>query len=154
MRIILRESADAQQAVQDARAFIPIYRTQLAVADGEVPITPQVRLVNHDVVGAVHRLELVLAAFQLHRGKHILPIVVHVAARLPQIEPRNVGRVDQIVAVFDVLFAPEILDQESHQSALRMPEDQARTDFILDGNQVEFFPDLAMIAAFDLFKTR
>ena len=85
MRVILSEAANPQQTVEDTCTFVPVDGPQFAIADGEVSVTAQMRLVDHDMERTIHRLELVLAVFHLHRGEHVVAIVVDVAAGLPEV---------------------------------------------------------------------
>ena len=98
MRIILGESAHAQEAMQYARAFVPIHSAKLGQAHRQLAITAQARLVNQDVARAIHRLQLIVGLFDLDRAEHILAVKIGVPAGLPQIQAHDVRRVDQIVA--------------------------------------------------------
>ncbi len=138
--------------MEDARPLVAIDRPEFPIADGEVAIAAQMGFVDHDVVRAVHRLELILAALQLHGGEHVFAIVVDVAAGLPEIQARHVRRIDEFVPVLDVLLAPEILDEQPDGGAFRMPQHEPGADLILNGNQVQFFADFPVVAAFDFFQ--
>ena len=75
------------------------------------------------------------------------------AAGFPR-SSRATWGVHQFVAVLNMLLTPEIFDQQPDRRALGMPEHQARTDFILDRDQVEFFAELSVVSPLDLFQFR
>ncbi len=62
-------------------------------------------------------------------------------------------RIDQFVAVFDVLLPPEILDEQPDRGALGVPQHEPGTDFVLHGDQIQFLADLAVVAPLDFFQT-
>ena len=64
--IILREAAHAEEAVQRARALVPVDSPELGPAQGEVAVRARAVLVDEHVEGAVHRPYLVLRALDLH----------------------------------------------------------------------------------------
>src|SRR5262249_6073636 len=49
VRVVLRKSPDAQEAVKDARTFVTVNRTQFSPAEGEVPVTPELGFVDQDM---------------------------------------------------------------------------------------------------------
>ena len=61
-------------------------------------------------------------------------------------------RVQELVAVLQVLDAPEILDCQAHAGALGVPVDEPRAGFLVDGVQVELLAQLAVIALLDLLQ--
>ena len=65
MGIILREAAHAGHAVQFAGLLVAIDGAELGQADGQIAIAARLRLVNVDVMRAVHRLEQ--KTFLLHQ---------------------------------------------------------------------------------------
>ena len=85
MRIVLREAAHPQQAMEHARPFVSVDRSQFAIADGQIAVTAQMRLVDHDVERTVHRLELILAVFHFHGNEHVVAVIIDVAAGFPEI---------------------------------------------------------------------
>ena len=138
--------------MQDACAFVSIHGPQFAVANRKIPIAPQTGLINHDVVRAVHRLELIFAALDLHGCEHVFTVVIDVPAGFPKIESRDVGRIDQLVPVLNVLLTPEVLDEEPDCSSFGMPEDETGTDFILNGDEIQFLSHFPMVAPLDFFQ--
>ncbi len=152
MGIILRESAHSHEAVEDPGPFVPIDGAQLAISDGEISIASQVRLVDHDMVRAIHRLELVLAALQPHGGKHVFPVVLEVTAGFPKIKAGRMRGVDQVVPIANMLLAPKVFDLQTDDRPLWMPEHETRADFILNTDQIQFFPDFSVVTALNLFQ--
>ena len=57
MGVVLRQAADAQHAVQLSRLFVPVHRSELGQPYRQVAIAPLLRLINLDVMRAVHRLQ-------------------------------------------------------------------------------------------------
>ena len=57
VRIVLRETADAEEAVEDAGALVPIDGAELADAQRKVAVRVDLRLKDLDVARAVHRLD-------------------------------------------------------------------------------------------------
>eukprot|EP00965_Chrysotila_dentata_P205571 6183036-Pleurochrysis_carterae.AAC.6 len=82
--------------------------------------------------GAVHWLDLVLRALNLHLVKHTLLVKVKVARGLPQVERRHVWRVQQLIARVDVHLLPAVLNDAAHARAARVPEDEPSTGVRLD----------------------
>ena len=64
--IVLREAPHAEEAVQRARALVPVDSPELGPAQGEVAVRARAVLVDEHVEGAVHRPNLVLRALDLH----------------------------------------------------------------------------------------
>ncbi len=61
------------------------------------------------------------------------------------------GRVEQLVAAFEMRLAPELLDQQTHAGAAGVPEHQTGSGFILDREQIEILADAPVVAAQGLF---
>ena len=119
VRVVLREAAHAQQAVQHARALVAIDGAEFGQAHRKLAIAAQARFVNQDVAGAIHRLELVVGLFDLDRAEHILAIKIGVAAGLPQIQAHDVRRKDQVVAAAQQFIAQPVFHQLADQAAFR-----------------------------------
>ena len=86
MRVVLREAAHAQQAVEHAGALVAIDGAEFGEAHGQFAIAAQARLENQHVAGAVHGLELVFGFFDFDRAEHVFAIEIRVTAGLPEIE--------------------------------------------------------------------
>jgi len=118
MRVVLRKSTDAQEAMQYARAFIPIHSAKLGQAHRQLAVTAQARFVNQDVAGAIHRLQLIVGLFDLDSAEHVLAVKIRVPAGLPQIQAHDVGRVNQIVAAAQQFVAQPSLPSACGQGRL------------------------------------
>ncbi len=132
MGIVLGKAAHTHQAVHHARPLVAVHRAQLGPADRQFPVAAQLAGVGEHVERAVHRLELVLPLVHLHGAEHALGVEIEVAGGLPEADVGHVGRVEQLVAPFEVSLAPELLDQQTHAGATGVPEHQSSTSFILD----------------------
>ena len=150
--VILGEAAHSQQAVQHAAALIAVDRTAFGIAQRQVAVRTRVALVNVQVEGAVHRLEVILLALDIHRGVHVFFVKVQVPAGFPKLRLADVRRIDKIVVGQHVLLVPEILDQLAHHGSFGMPQNQPGADLIIDAEQVEIAAQLAMVAALGLFQ--
>ena len=62
------------------------------------------------------------------------------------------GRVHEFIAVFLMLFPPEIFDLQPYGRPFGQPQDQARPDLVVHRNQLELLAELAMIPFFDLLE--
>ena len=150
VRVVLGEAPHAHEAVQDARALEAVDRPQLRPAIRQVAVAAQPRLVDRQVERAVHRLQLVLDVLDLDRRVHVRLVVLGVPARLPQVEPRDVRRVHEVVAAREVLVAPVVLDLLADEAALRVPQHEPGPRLVLDREQVELAAELAVVAALRL----
>ncbi len=83
--IVLSETADAQQTVQDAGALVAVDGAELAQAHGQIAVAMQLIAIDQDVAGTVHGLELVFGVVQLHGLEHVLAEKIGVAGGLPQV---------------------------------------------------------------------
>mmetsp|Transcript_16868 Transcript_16868/g.41828 ORF Transcript_16868/g.41828 Transcript_16868/m.41828 type:complete len:320 (+) Transcript_16868:702-1661(+) len=154
VRVVLREAAHAEEAVQRARALVAVDGAQLGPPDRQVAVRGLLVLEDEHVEGAVHRLELVVGALHLHLVEHALLVKVEVARGLPQVHRRHVRRVQQLVAALEVRLLPVSLEQAAHLRALGVPEDEAASRVLLDGEEVEVLADLAVVAPLRLLLER
>src|SRR6266487_4903643 len=153
VRVVLRETADAEQAVKHAAAFIAIDGAKFGKAHGKITIAAQLRFIDEDVAGAVHGLELVVGLFDFDGAKHAVFEKSGVAAGLPEVEAHDVRGEDKVVAALEQFVAEPVLDNLSNEAALGMPEDEAGAGFFLNAEEVELDAELAMVAALGFFKT-
>src|ERR1700722_17677920 len=152
MRIVLRKSAHSQQPVHHAAAFITIYGAQFAQSNRQFAIAVLAVGVNQNVAGAVHGLQTILGVVELHAGEHIFFVVAQVTRRLPPIRAHHLPRVDQSVAPLQILLPHPVLDDHANAPTLGMKENQPRTSELLNAEQVELLPQLAMVALLCLFE--
>ena len=66
--------------------------------------------VDKNMIGAVHRSQLITFVFNFHLIKHILLVEVKVAADLPKISFCHVGRVEKLITPMDVYFLPGVFN--------------------------------------------
>ena len=66
VRVVLRESAHAQQPVHRPAALVAIHRAQLAQPHRQLAIAAQLVAIDQDVARAVHGLEPIFGVVQLH----------------------------------------------------------------------------------------
>src|SRR5229473_3274674 len=152
VRVVLRKAANAQQAVQDAAALVAIDGAEFGETHGKIAVAVKLGFINENVARAVHGLELVPGFFNFDRPEHAVLVEIGVAAGLPEVETHDVRGVDEVVAAFEKFISQPVFDDFADQAALGMPEDQARTGFVLDAEEFELGAELAMIAAFGLFE--
>ena len=147
VRVVLGEATDPHESVQHAAALVSIYRAQLGDAQGQLTVTAQGGAVDLDVEGAVHRLEEVFLIVDFHWGIHAVPVKIEVAAGLPEAGTADMRGIDDAVATAVVNISPVVLDEGAHDTALRVPDDEAGSDLLVNGEEVELAPQGAMITA-------
>src|SRR5258708_18774240 len=147
VRVVLSKAADAEQTVEHAAAFVAIDRAELGKAHRQLAVAAELGLVNQDVAGAIHGLELVIGFFDLYRAEHAVFVIIRVAAGFPEVKAHDVRGVDEVVAALKELFAEPIFDDLANQAALGMPENQPRAGFFLNAEEIEFRAEFAVIAA-------
>ncbi len=152
MGVILGEAADAQQPMHGAGTLVTIHIPQLRIAHRQITVALGRVLVDENVERAVHRFHPVIRVVQLHRGEHVLRVEAFMAADLPQIHPRHVRRIHQLVAALQALVPHPVFHDPAHHGAFGMPEDQSRPGNLLDGEKVELLAQDTMIAALRLLQ--
>ncbi len=109
-------------------------------------------LVDHDVAGAVHRLEVVVDLFDRHRRVHVLVVRLEVPRRLVDLLGRDVRRVDEVIAALELLLLLELLDLVPNHGALWLPEDQSGADLLIHGEEVQLLAQPAVVTLGGLFQ--
>ena len=106
MRVVLRETAHAHQAVQRTRWFVAMNSTEFCKPYREIAVRFQPMLEDLHMTRAIHRLErenpfvLCLLVGALHR-KHVLAIPAPVSGGEPKRGIEHLGRVDLLIFVFE-----------------------------------------------------
>ncbi len=154
VRVVLRESAHAQQAVHHAGALVAVDGAEFAQAHRQIAIAAHLVAIDQNVAGTVHGLELVFGVVQLHGLEHVVAVKIGVAGDLPQIAPHHVRRVDQRIAALQILVAHPVFDDLADAAALGMKEDQAGAGEFLDAEQIELLAELAVVALLGFFQLR
>ena len=149
VRVVLRETAHAHQAVHGARRLVAMHHAEFGKAQGQVAVALQAMLEDLHMARAVHRLQrkpalvLGLVAGGLRR-EHVLAVPVPMAGRFPQHLVEDLRRVD--LAVVAGQAAAHIGDQRLEDGpALRVPEHHAGA-FLLEVEQVELAAEPAVVA--------
>ena len=144
--VILCHPSNPKQTVQHPTALESVHRAQLSDAHGQVSVAAHARLVVHDVEGAVHGPQVVVLPIHVHGGEHALLEELQVSAGFPQRRPTDVGRIHEVVARLVVLLFPEILDDTPDARAFGVPDDEARPDLVMDGEEVELSAEKTVVA--------
>ena len=152
MRIVLGKAAHPHQTVQHPGALEAVDRAQLGIADRQIAVAAQIIFIDRQVEGAVHRFELIFHLLQIHRSEHVLAIKPGMAAGFPQVQLCRVGRVDDLVIVFIMLFQPKIFHHPANPGPFGMPQDQAVADRFLDGKKIEFLAQFTVVPFLGLFQ--
>ena len=150
VRVVLREVADAEQAVELAGFLMAMDEAEFAEAQRQVAVAALLRLVNEHAARAVHRLDGVVFAINL-REVHVVLVVCPVAGRLPELTVQNHRRLDLLVAVAAMDFAPVIDELIADNHAVRMEEREARA-FFVKAEEVKLLAELAMVALLRFFE--
>ena len=126
--IVLREAADAGHADELARLLEAVDGAELGQPHRQVAVAPRLRLVDHDVVRAVHRLEQVpLAVLEFDRRELAVAVVREMARDLVQLDAADVRRIDRFVAALAEFALDVVFQRLANDRPFRQPEDQARS---------------------------
>ena len=135
--VVLREAADAHQAVQRAGPFVAVDRAELVEPQRQLAIAALAAAEDQAVHRAVHRLHVVRAVVHLHRRVHAVLVEVEMARRLEQLAVGEVRREDELVAAGDVTLAAVVLHQLADDRTLRMPDRQTAAELVREAQQIE-----------------
>ena len=148
VRVVLREAARPQEAVQRARSLVAIHRSELRQTDRKITVRAGARAIDQDVERAVHRLGDVLAAvLGFHRGEHVLAVVTEMPAHLPQRGATDVRGEDRLISELQVHLARQVLERLADERTLRVPQRQPRADLVGPRIEVELPAEPPVIAA-------
>ena len=152
MGVVLGETPDPEEAVEDARPLVAVDGAQLRKAHGKLPVASEGRPVHEDVEGAVHGFQVVVLVVYLQGCVHVFAVELEVAAGLPEPGLADVGRIDQRVAGVQVKLPPEVLHQATDPGALRMPADEAGPELVVDGEEAEVSAQLTVVSLGGFFE--
>ena len=138
--------------MHDAGLLIAVHGAQLGPAQRQVAVGALLVLVDHQVKRTVHRLEEVVHVIDGQRSIHVLLVEPEVARGLPQPGLADMRRVEKLIAVLQVLRAPEVLDCQPDPGTLWMPVDETRPGFLVDGVQVELLSEPPVVPLLDLLQ--
>jgi hypothetical protein len=139
VRIVHRQPADAEHAVQCARFLVAVVAGDLGVANREITVAGLDPIV-------------LLLPFHLHRREHHLRVGLEVPRSPEERLPRDVRRVDEIVPAAQQLVLEESPEHELDHRALRVPVDQSRPHILLDAEQVELLAEQPVVAPASLLE--
>ena len=142
--VILSEAAHAHEAVQGAALLVTVHQTQLAGADGQVAVAPQLAHVDQHAAGAVHGLDGEVGLIDLG-GVHVLFVVIPVTGALPQAAVEHDGGLDFFVASLAVDLTPVVLQQVAQNHSLGVEEGEAGA-LVLHVEQIQLAAQLAVVA--------
>ena len=145
VRVVLREAAYAEHAVQRAGQLMAVDDAQLAVAQGQLLIGVRLQLVHEDAAGAVHGLYREILAVD-DGGVHIILIVIPVAGGLPQGAAHDLRGGDLHIVPLSVHLAPVVDEGVFQHHALGQVEREAGR-LIAEREQTQLTPELAVVAA-------
>ena len=150
MRIVLREVADAEQAVELTGLLVAMDEAEFAEAQRQVTVAVLLGVVDEHAARAVHRLDRIVFTVDL-REVHVLFVMIPVAGRLPELTVQDDRRLDLLVAVAAMDIAPVIDELIADDHAVRMEEREARA-FLMQAEEVELLAELAVIALLGLLE--
>ena len=150
MRIVLREVADAEQAVELAGLLVAMDEAEFAEAQRQVAVAVLLGVVDEHAARAVHRLDGVVFTVDL-REVHVLFVVIPVAGRLPELAVQDDRRLDLLVAIAAMDIAPVVDELVADDHAVRMEEREARA-FLVQAEEVELLAELAVVALLGLLE--
>jgi hypothetical protein len=125
MGIVLVKGPDPEQAVEHAGQLVAVHQPDLRGADGQFPVGVRPGAVKQHAAGAVHGFDGIGLFIHLG-GVHVFPVVLPVAAFLPQGALENNGGLGFHVTGFPVGIAPEIQQRVPDIHALGVKKGHAR----------------------------
>ena len=149
VRIVLREAADAEQAVQGAGQLMAVHDAELADTQRQVTVGVRLGLIDQHTARAVHRLER--ERHIVDDGRiHIIFIVIPVAAAVPEILVEHDRRRDLDIAGLLMDLAPVVDELVFEHHAVGQEEREARA-LVHEREQAELLAELAVVALLGLF---
>ena len=150
VRVVLGQAAHTGEAVDDAGLLVPVDRAELEEPERELAVGPPARPEDQVVHRAVHGLEVVLRALQVHAREHGVLVVRQVARGLEQAALADVRRPDVVEALLDVAGADVVLHLALDHTALGVEDGQAGADLVGEAEEVELGAEPAVVAALGL----
>ncbi len=138
--------------MEGAAALVAVDGAELGPAQGQVPVRAHPGLVDLDVEGAVHRLEIVGLLVDVHRRVHAVLVEAEVARGLPQGRPADVGGEENVVAAGPMALAPVLLDDGPDAGPLGVPEDEPAAEDVVGAEEVELGAEPAVVALLGLLE--
>ena len=150
VRVVLGQAAHAGQAVHDPGLLVAVDRAELEEPQRELAVGPAARAVDQVVHRAVHRLDHVVRALELHGREHGVGVVRQVTGGVEELVLGQVRGADVLEALLDVALADVVLHDALDHTALGVEDREAGADLVGEGEQVEVAAELAVVAALGL----
>ena len=150
VRVVHGQAAHPGQAVHHAGLLVPVDAAELEQPQRQLPVGTPAGFEDQDVERAVHRLEVVLRAFHLHRREHPVGEPLQVAGGLEHGRLGDVRGVHELVAGLLVALPRVVLHDLPDHPALGMEDREPAADLGREGEQVEFGAELAVITLLGL----
>ena len=117
--------------MKGAGSLVPVNSAKLGPADGQITIRAKLVLIHETVEWAVHGLDLIFLILDLHLLEHPISVEIVMAGRFPQVQIGDMGRVNDVITIVDVLRLPKILNVAADDRPLGMPKHEAATSVFL-----------------------
>ena len=150
VRVVLRERADACQALRDTRPLVAVEAPEIRESDREIAVAVGLRGVEKAVARAVHGLHAELALVDL-REVHVLFVVLVVPGDLEELGVEDLRRDDLLVAVLHVQVAHVAEEEVVDRRTLRQEERRGGREGMED-EKPELLAELAVIAGLRRFE--
>ncbi|AIY17733.2 Serine phosphatase RsbU, regulator of sigma subunit [Pimelobacter simplex] len=150
--VVLGEAAHPGQAVDDAGLLVAVDGAELEQAQRQLAVGAPAAAEDQVVHRAVHRLELVVRALELHRREHRVGVVRQVPRGVEQAVLGDVRRADVGEALLDVPLADVVLHLALDHATLGVEHRQPGPDLVGEAEQVELAAQLAVVTALGLLE--
>jgi hypothetical protein len=146
MGVVLAETTHPHQAGQTARGFIAINLTIFRQAHRQIAIGPLVVRIDHVVVRAVHRAQIVFLLVDHDRRIHVVRIERQMPRAVIELALGDVRRGDAAITGAVLGDAGELFQLVADHITRRQPHGQASAHFFHQREQAQLLADLAVIA--------
>ena len=150
--VVLAEVAAALDALEGAGGLVAEVVCYLADAEREVAVGVRLVGVDHHMVRAIHRAEHVGLLVDLHRGEHILLIVIPVAGGLVELHGADAGGHNVLIAELQLLIADIVFKLAPDRVAAGQEHRHAPSDEVVGHKELHILAYLAMVALFRLLE--
>ena len=151
VRIVLREAADAEQAVQRAGQLVAVHDAEFADTQRQVTVGVRLGLIDQHAAGAVHRFERERHIVDDGRV-HVVFVVIPVTAAVPEVLVEHDRCRDLDIAGLLMDLAPVVDELVFEHHAIGQEEREARA-LVHEREQAELLAELPVVALFGLFDT-
>ena len=148
--VVLRQLAHPEHPGQDAGALLAEQDRVVGEADRQLAVRVRARLVDQDLLRAVHRLQAGHVVVVVEH-EHVVLVVAPVAARLPQLLAHEARRADLVEAGLAAHLARPVLERAPEGHAARVQEGRGRR-LGVEREQVQLATELAVVALLRLLQ--